>query len=54
MDWKQLEYESIAFTYFFKFMTDRFENISKIEAIVLKEIKEMKIGCTFRTIEGDF
>ena len=46
MDWKQ--YESIALTYFF--MTDRFENKSKIEAIVLKEIKEMKMGCSFRTI----
>ena len=46
MDWKQ--YESTALTYFF--MTDGFENKSKIEAIVLKEIKEMKIGCSFRTI----
>jgi hypothetical protein len=50
MDWKQ--YESTALTYFF--MANRFKNKSKIEAIVLKEIKEMKIGCTFRTIEGDF
>jgi len=32
------------------FMADRFENKSKIEAIVLKEIKEMKMGCSFRTI----
>ena len=31
-------------------MADHFENKSKIEAIVLKEIKEMKMGCTFRTI----
>ncbi len=46
MDWKQ--YESIALTYFF--MTNGFENKSKIGAIVLKEIKEMKIGCSFRTI----
>ncbi len=46
MDWKQ--YKSTALIYFF--MADRFENKSKIEAIVLKEIKKMKIGCTFRTI----
>ena len=45
MDWKQ--YESTALTYFF--MTYRFENKSKIGAIVLNEIKEMKIGCSFRT-----
>ncbi len=32
------------------FMANRFENKSKIEAIVLKEIKEMKISCTFLTI----
>ena len=37
------QYESTALTYFF--MTDRFENKSKIGAIVLKEIKEMKMGC---------
>ena len=48
MDWKQ--YESTALTYFF--MTDRFENKSKIEAIVLKEIKEMKMGCSFRITVG--
>ena len=46
MDWKQ--YESIALTYFF--MTNGIENKSKIKAIVLKEIKEMKIGFSFRTI----
>ncbi len=46
MDWKQ--YESIALTYFF--MTYGFEKKLKIEAIVLKEIKEMKMGCSFRTI----
>ena len=46
MDWKK--YESTALTYFF--MTNGFENKSKIEAIVLKEIKEMKMGCSFRTI----
>jgi hypothetical protein len=46
MDWKQ--YESTALTYFF--VTDHFENKSKIEAIVLKEIMEMKISCSFPTI----
>ncbi len=46
MDWKQ--YENTALTYFF--MADRFVNKLRIEAIILKEIKEMKIGCTFRTI----
>jgi hypothetical protein len=46
MDWKQ--YKSTALTYFF--MTNRFENKSKIKAIVLKEIREMKMGCSFRTI----
>jgi hypothetical protein len=46
MDWKQ--YESTASIYFC--MADRFKNKSKNEAIVLKETKEMKKGCTFRTI----
>ncbi len=31
-------------------MADRFKDKSKNEAIVLKEIREMKIGGTFRTI----
>ena len=47
MNWKQ--YEGTALIYFC--MADRFKNKSKNEAIVLKEIKEMEIGCTFRTIE---
>ncbi len=31
-------------------MADRLKKKSKNEDIVLKKIKEMKIGCTFRTI----
>jgi hypothetical protein len=40
MDWKQ--YESTALSYFY--MANRLKNKSKNGAIVLKEIKEMKIG----------
>ncbi len=46
MDWKQ--YEGTALIYFC--MTDRFKNKSKNEAIVLKEIKEVKLRGTFQTI----
>jgi hypothetical protein len=35
---------------FSRCIADRFKNKSKNDAMVLKEIKEMKIGCTFRTI----
>ncbi len=46
MDWKQ--YESTALIYFC--MANRFKHKLRNEAMVLKEIKETKIGCTFRTI----
>ncbi len=46
MDWKQ--YESTAIIFFC--MANRFKHKLKNEAIVLKEIKETKIGCTFGTI----